>query len=125
MYHWARDCPDKGKDPGNVEITLFCKEIEECYLESFLGENFNSAISDSGCSLTVCGETWFKCCRDSLSNEDQNKIQEFESNVDFKFGDGKVYRSIKKVIIPASFGNLDVKVETNVIACDTHLLLGR
>ena len=57
VYHWARDCPDKGKDPGNVEITLFCKETEECYLESFLGESFNSAILDIGCSLTVCGET--------------------------------------------------------------------
>ena len=70
MYHWARDCPDKGKDPGNVEITLFCKEIEECYLESFLDESFSSAILDSGCSRTVCGETWFKCYKDSLSNED-------------------------------------------------------
>ena len=58
-----------------------------------------------------------------MSNEDQNKIQEFESNVDFKFGDGKVYRSMKKAIIPASIGNLDVKIETNVIACDIPLLL--
>ena len=94
VYHWARDYPDKRKDPDNVEITLFCKEIEECYLESFLGESFSSVILDSGCSQTVCGGTWFKCCKDSLSNEDQNKIQESESNVDFKFGDGKVYRSI-------------------------------
>ena len=64
VYHWARDCPDKGKDPDNVEIALFCKEIEGCYLESFLGETFNSAILDSRCSLTVCGETWFKCYKD-------------------------------------------------------------
>ena len=125
VYHWVRDCPDKGKDPGNVEITLFCKEIEECYLESFLGESFNSAILDSGCSRTVCGKTWFKCYKDSLSNDYQNKIQEFESNVDFKFGDGKVYRSMEKAIIPASIGNLDVKIETNVITCDIPLLLSR
>ena len=58
-----------------------------------------------------------------MSNEDQNKIQEFESNVDFKFGDGKVYRSMKIAIIPASIGNLDVKIKTNVISCDIPLLL--
>ena len=75
VYHWARDCPDKVKNPGNVEITLFCKEIEECCLESFLGESFNSALLGSGCSRTVSVETWFKCHRDSLSNEDENKIQ--------------------------------------------------
>ena len=92
-------------------------------METFLGESFHSAILDSGCSRTVCGETWFKCYRDSLSNEHQNKIQEFDSNVDFKFGDGKVCRSMKKAIIPASIGNLDVKIETNVIACDIPLLL--
>ena len=60
-----------------------------------------------------------------MSNEDQNKIQEFESNVDFKVSDGKVYRSMKKAIIPASIGNLDVKIETNVTACDILLLLSR
>ena len=52
VYHWARDCLAKGKDPGNVEITLFCKEHEECYLESFLGESFiNSPMLDSGWML--------------------------------------------------------------------------
>ena len=60
-----------------------------------------------------------------MSNEDHNKIQEFESNVDFKSGGGKVYRSMKKEIIPASTGNLDVEIETNVTARDIPLLLSR
>ena len=58
-------------------------------------------------------------------NEHRNKIQEFESNVDFKFGDGKVYKSMKKAIIPASIGNLDVTTETTVITCDIPLLLSQ
>ena len=108
-----------------LRTLVFYTEIEECYLESFLGESFNSAVLDSGCSRTLCVETWFKCYRDSLSSEDQNRIQEFESNVDFKFDDGKIYRAMKIAIIPASIGNLDVKTETNVIACDIPLLVSR
>ena len=50
VYHWAKDCPDKSRESDSFEVELFCREIEECYIESFVGESLNSAILDSGCT---------------------------------------------------------------------------
>ena len=60
MYHyWANDCPDKVQDTwDDVNITLCSQEMHECYMTKFVGETLNSAVLDSGCTKSVCGESW-------------------------------------------------------------------
>ena len=54
---------------------------------------------DSGCLKPVCGEECLKCYAESLCDDDRKKIQEWNSNTDFKFGDRKVVVSEKCVLI--------------------------
>lgn len=67
-FHWAKDCPHKGEqikmteDCGetNVEecnITLFTEELHS-EAEILMTEGFGSAIIDTACTQTVCGQEW-------------------------------------------------------------------
>ena len=59
MECWAKDCPNRNKEEvsgdkdGKEKIILFSEEIENCYIETFLGKIFNEAILDSGDAETV------------------------------------------------------------------------
>ena len=54
---------------------------------------------DNGCLKPVCGEECLKCYAESLCDDDRKKIQEWNSNTDFKFEDRKVVASEKCVLI--------------------------
>ena len=83
IFHWAKDCPDRNKEevPGDKDkVILFNEEIENCYIETFLGETINKAILDSGCTETVCGNVWLQCYLDSLHKEESAKVQSQSSS---------------------------------------------
>ena len=84
-----------------VHITLFSKTVQECYVENFLGETLSYAILGSRCTRSVCSRVWLQCYLDALNESDKSSVQEQESSSKFKFGDGVVQTSLKKVIIPA------------------------
>ena len=73
------------------------------------------AVLDSGCTKTVCGQGWLKCSTESLCNDDARKIQEFTSETEFKFGDGKGVASEKSVVIPCNIPGKNVSPKTDVI----------
>ena len=104
VYHWAKDCPDRDimyvtSQEEEVHITLFSKRVKECYVENFLDEIRSYAILDSGCTKSVYGIVWLQRYLDSLNESDKSSVQEQESSSKFKFGDGVVKTSLKKVII--------------------------
>ena len=90
-----------------------------------MGETFNKAILDSGCTETVCGDVSFQCYLDSLNKEDSAMVQSQSSSKVFRFGDGKCYEATRKVAIPAMIGHTEVQIETQVINCDLPLLLSK
>ena len=97
--HWVSQCPYKEEQEN---VTLYSsKEIESQYSKEFMSETFNSAVLDSGCSKTVCGEVWFKSYASSLSEEELGQVEERESVSQFRFGDGKAFASIKQAKVPA------------------------
>ena len=73
IFHWSYACPDfyesrdqvKEKD-GGVQIQL----LEET-MEILIGETLSMAVLDSGCTKTVCGETWLNCYLETFSDEDK------------------------------------------------------
>ena len=68
---------------------------------------------------------WLQCYLDVLNESDKSSVQEQESSSKFKFGDGAVQTSLKKVIIPADISGTKVKIETDVIDNSLPLLLSK
>ena len=94
-------------------------------MEYDIKEAFSTAILDSGCTRTVCGETWLQCYLDTLDENDLESVRTQQSRTKFKFGDGKVYHSDRRVSFPAEIGGLNIYIETDVIDNDLPLLLSR
>lgn len=65
-------------------------------------ESISYAILDTACSSTVCGTDWMKSYIQTLSEEEKSRIVEEESGTTFRFGDGNVYKSMKKVKFPVN-----------------------
>ena len=106
-FHWINECPynqERRKGSKEVYIQLFAQEIHDCYIEQFVGETLNSAVLDSGCITTVCGENWLKCYMDTLPDKDM--VSSVSSNSKFKFGDGNIVNSNGKVNLPVKIGDL-------------------
>ena len=99
------------------------QEIHDCYIEQFVGETLNSAVLDSDCITTVCGENWLICYMDTLPDKDM--VSRVSSNSKFKFGDGNIVNSNGKVNLPVKIGDLDVNIETDIVSCELPLLLSQ
>ena len=128
IYHWANKCPDRhddDTDSNKINVTLFSEDIFESYSTKFVGETLNGAVLDSGCTQTVCGRSWLSNYIDSLTDDDKLKVKEKKSNTVFKFGDGKLFNSLKLVTIPAKIGSKYVDINTNVIDSELPLLLSK
>lgn len=85
-FHWAKDCPHRGEQ---VKLTEDCKtdDIEECNItlytkdspteaEIFMTECFGSAIIDTACTRTVCGQEWINSYIAELSQTEIKDIRQ-------------------------------------------------
>ena len=116
------DTPPEGKnEKGNKE-----EKVSEVNI-SFLAETFNFAILDSGCTKTVCGKSWMNVYRQSLSLEENEKIDKsmVSSDRSFKFGDGLLSKSVGKVKVPAKLSGAKVLIETDIVEQEIPMLLSR
>ena len=104
---------------------MFSIEVYNCYINKFRGETFNHAVLDSGCTKTLCGESWLNNHIDTLSADDKQKVVESKSDTKFKFGDGNTVQAIKEVKIPAQIGNKEVDMHKYVINNELSLLLSK
>ena len=81
------------------------------------------AILDSGFPETVCGEVWLEVYMDSL--KERSNVTQSDSNVIFKFGNGRSIKSNKKVEIPVIIEDILVLLTTDVISFDIPLFLSK
>ncbi|XP_039900576.1 uncharacterized protein LOC120741662 [Simochromis diagramma] len=134
-YHWAKDCPHRNGD--QVKLTEDGK-VEECNItlytkasmtdsEIFLTEALGSAIIDTACTRTVCGQKWLDSYMRDLSQGQVNKLLQSEtpSSRPFRFGDGIVVYSSRKVKLPAKIGQTKCDIESEVVPVDIPLLLSK
>ena len=101
------------------------KKYKNVMFKKFPRETLNLAVLDSGCTKTVCGQEWLKCYIKSLCDDDRRKIQEFTSETNFKFGDGKVLASEKSVVIPCNIAVKNVSLKTDAVKSEIPLLLSK
>ena len=81
------------------------------------------AILDSGFPETVFGEVWLEVYMDSL--KERSNVTQSDSNVIFKFGNGRSIKSNKKVEIPVIIEDILVLLTTDVISFDIPLFLSK
>ena len=130
IYHWQKDCPHKTESVNmNKEL-----EIDECNLtlyaqenisenEVFVTESQNAAVIDTACTRTVCGEGWLE---DYMCNvSDDTVVSQVYSHKPFKFGDGRIVYSSKRVRLPAKIGNNKCNIDAEVVNADIPLLLSK
>ncbi|XP_014051020.1 uncharacterized protein isoform X1 [Salmo salar] len=134
-YHWVKDCPHKNEqvklteenvntDIEQCNITLFSNEsasdTEICIVESL-----GSAVIDTACTRTVCGAKWLDSYVSELNMKEVQNMIDIPSNRAFKFGDGRIVHSTKRVKIPAKIGQTKCHIETEVVPTDIPLLLSK
>ena len=60
-------------------------------MNKFIRQTFNHAVLDSGCTKTVCGESWLNGYFNTLS-ADEKVVQ---NDTKFKFGDDNTVKVLK------------------------------
>ena len=90
-----------------------------------VGETFGLAVIDTGCPKTVCGTQWLDVYLESLSSKDRNHIRCKRSSNRFRFGDGKTYKSQKRVTIPIFIKDQKHYLNVDVVDICIPLLISR
>ena len=88
-------------------------------------EALGSAVLDTACTRTVCGEKWLDHYVAGLQQSELAKLQTKDSARSFRFGDGRVVHSTKSVKIPAVIAQTKCHIETEVVPVDIPLLLSK
>lgn len=135
--HWAPTCPHKDNVQCTEEIVKHftdddkCEEVEITLATNlssnaiFVVESSRSAILDTACTKTVCGEMWFRCYCKYLSDELRNKVKMYEQRSIFKFGDGKRVISLKQAVIPAVIAGKNIFIRVCIVPSEIPLLLSK
>lgn len=132
IFHWQRDCPHKDKtesvnvseetDVEQCNLTLFTQDkIKMTANEVFVAEVKNAAVIDTACTRTVCGEKWLQDYMDTVGDN----VKVLYSHKPFKFGDGNIVYSSKRVQLPATVGTTKCDIDTEVVSADIPLLLSK
>lgn len=88
-------------------------------------ESLGSAVIDTACTRTVCDEKWLDHYVGQLTQDELLKMKDVKSARPFKFGDGRIVHSTKKVKIPAVIAQTKCHIETEVVPADIPLLLSK
>lgn len=153
-FHWARYCPHSYEKMENynahdsllssngdrtemseestdvVQLSLLTGDSGDSSklsgkLDILLCESYGSAILDTGCSTTVCGERWLNAYVQSLSEYERHNIREEPTVSTFTFGDGRSVSSLKRVILPCRICGVNATICTDVVRCNIPLLLSK
>ena len=136
VNHWASNCPnvcysqecsnENIEEESDHNVTLFQSTLlTDESLKVFVSESFSSAILDSGATSTVSGKVWMESYVQGLSSSDRAKVSYLDSKNSFKFGSGKIFKSLYKVRVPAKIGSKSIYVESDVVNTDIPMLLSR
>ena len=104
-----------------TEVTpiLFTGNVKE-EINQLRVEAQNCAVLDCACSSTVCGKQWLKRYLESLSIEDQAKVEKTTGVKVFKFGGDETLTSLGCYKIPAVIADKEVIICTMLSTQISH-----
>ena len=135
--HMMSNCPDSWENLSQVNIVKedTCEKPEEkvvlftgnmkSSMKQLSEDARNSAVLDSACSSTVCGQNWLDCYLGSLGPEDEQQVEKGPGDKVFKFGGGERLKSKASYTIPAVLAGQQVRIVTDVVDSDIPLLLSK
>ena len=140
IFHFRKECPeldrslktpreknsDEKRKPNyswfsSVYMTDTSPPTED-KLQELVEECDGYAILDSGCPNTVCGENWMRKYAQNLSKDDQKFLRYEASNESFTFGDGKRWRSTRKMTFPIWTTGTEGELTSDVVEANIPLL---
>lgn len=80
---------------------------------------------DTAHTRTVCGGKWLEYYTSGLPQSELLRLDDKQSARPFRFGDGKVVHSTRKVTIPTKIRYTRCKIETEIVPADTPMLLSK
>ena len=104
-----------------------CGKTEQQVYMAQLGDTFNMALLDTGCTQSVCGSSWLDIYLKTLDEDRLKGLKREKSDRSFKFGDGKIVHSIGKVILPIFLKGVrrNICVEVDIVNEELPLLLSK
>ena len=117
MSHFVRDCPHTTDD---CFIVLYTNELSVLSVEAQ-----NSAVLDTACTSTVCGERWLKDYLETLNDDDKECVKWHPGSKRFKFGSGQALVSRANCLFPAYLVGKRILISTDVVESDIPLLLSK
>lgn len=66
---------------SNHDVCILLTETDSVYLAYFLKETQGLAVLDSGCSKTVCGQSWLRPYGETLSVHDRQLVSETQCSI--------------------------------------------
>lgn len=129
-YHLSPACPrnvyvNSASEEEHKEAESYAVVESPGMMSVLMTESISYAILDTACSSTVCGTDWMKSYIQTLSEEEKSRIVEEESGTTFRFGDGNVYKSKKKVKFPVNIIGDRAYVTADVVDCSIPLLFSK
>ena len=91
-----QDC-NPAEQLEEVNINLF---VEMNAVEVFLVEAMGTAVTDTACTRTVCGERWLDNYLKTLDELSLKKVKRNPSSIGFRFGDGEIINLFETATIP-------------------------
>ena len=145
--HLARDCTNSKSSTNNYTVIKDEEKAEEAHMvitlmevneskeseaseksdiyETFLCESDSTAILDTACTRTVCGEPWLDLYLDTLTEEELSNVEYSDTSRKYKFGSGDPVEATKAVTFPCSIAGVDVKLKANIVSSRVPLLLSK
>ncbi|KAL5262236.1 hypothetical protein ACHWQZ_G007827 [Mnemiopsis leidyi] len=133
INHFAINCPDKDSSSTfyqeTEDVVLFQNspsyDNDPQTMRNFTKENFNMAVLDTGCNISVCGKGWLEAYVGGLSDKEKRTVRTEKSKIDFRFGDNPTNPSTIKMTLPAVINDKEVMIQTQVVDADIPLLLSK
>ena len=134
IRHMLAECPDSWENmAANLATKLDEEEAMICDVILYTGgdqveivrlgiEARNRMILDSACTSNVTGNVWLEMYLCTLSSEERNNVRERPGEKSFRFGGGKVLKSIREVELPCTIAETLTVIYTSVVESGIPLL---
>ena len=144
--HLARYCTNSNSNTNNIvmkeedkaeeaHMVITLMEVNEStdsdeseesdVYETFLCESDSTAILDTACTRTVCGEAWLALYLDTLTEEELSSVEYSDTSRKYKFGAGDPVEATQAVTFPCSIAGVNVKLKSNIVSSRVPLLLSK
>ena len=126
--HLIADCPDNQynkKQHENARVSYYQYEVasqqERTAVQYDESEMQDKGVLDTGAASTLCGRRWFNSYMDRCHIQD--KVKATECHKTFRFGDGRVFASKVKIVLPVSVCGLDTWIDVYLVDNLVQLLI--